>query len=237
MWVVCAVTTGVLIWVTWLALRERFYSAVMAATGLLYLAILTAFGTDLVARGAAQPVAPAGRRFTSQAVPACRAVAPGGSFARIRWTAPGEYCAVPGLGAGVEQDVPDVETVRDTECGRRREPVQLLQVREVAVGPAPGIAVHPRVQVEGRGEHARGLDACPRRTVGRTLHRELEHGAARLVVECPVRGQAARSVGQHDVREGSRAPAAGIPSRRGRAPLPAPDAGSGRGSPRGRCRP
>ena len=33
-----------------LALRERAYSAVMAATGLLYLAILTAFGTDLVAR-------------------------------------------------------------------------------------------------------------------------------------------------------------------------------------------
>jgi hypothetical protein len=32
------------------ALRERWYSAVMAATGLLYLAILTAFGQDLVAR-------------------------------------------------------------------------------------------------------------------------------------------------------------------------------------------
>ncbi len=55
MWVVCAVTTGVLIWVTWLALRERFYSAVMAATGLLYLAILTAFGTDLVARALLSP--------------------------------------------------------------------------------------------------------------------------------------------------------------------------------------
>ncbi len=36
--------------VTRAALRERQYSAVMAATGLLYLAILTAFGTDLVAR-------------------------------------------------------------------------------------------------------------------------------------------------------------------------------------------
>jgi len=36
--------------VTQRALRERYYSAVMAATGLLYLAILTAFGTDLVAR-------------------------------------------------------------------------------------------------------------------------------------------------------------------------------------------
>jgi hypothetical protein len=41
-WVACAITT--------LALKERAYSAVMAATGLLYLAILTAFGTDLVAR-------------------------------------------------------------------------------------------------------------------------------------------------------------------------------------------
>ncbi|MEP6623231.1 MAG: hypothetical protein ABJC79_02205 [Acidimicrobiia bacterium] len=50
MWVVCAITTAILFGVTWLALRERFYSAVMAATGLLYLAILTAFGTDLVAR-------------------------------------------------------------------------------------------------------------------------------------------------------------------------------------------
>jgi hypothetical protein len=49
-WVACAVTTGGLIVVTRLALRERYYSAVMAATGLLYLAILTAFGTDLVAR-------------------------------------------------------------------------------------------------------------------------------------------------------------------------------------------
>ena len=32
------------------ALRERQYSAVMLATGLLYLAILTAFGMDLVVR-------------------------------------------------------------------------------------------------------------------------------------------------------------------------------------------
>jgi len=36
--------------VTRKALEERSYSAVMAATGLLYLAILTAAGTDLVAR-------------------------------------------------------------------------------------------------------------------------------------------------------------------------------------------
>jgi hypothetical protein len=49
-WVACAVTTIVLVAVTRAALRERQYSAVMAATGLLYLAILTAFGTDLVAR-------------------------------------------------------------------------------------------------------------------------------------------------------------------------------------------
>ena len=50
MWVACAVTTIVLVGVTRAALRERQYSAVMAATGLLYLAILTAFGTDLIAR-------------------------------------------------------------------------------------------------------------------------------------------------------------------------------------------
>jgi hypothetical protein len=49
-WGACAATTIVLVFVTRAALRERYYSAVMAATGLLYLAILTAFGTDLVAR-------------------------------------------------------------------------------------------------------------------------------------------------------------------------------------------
>lgn len=49
-WAACAVTTGVLAVVTLKALKERAYSAVMAATGLMYLAILTAFGTDLVAR-------------------------------------------------------------------------------------------------------------------------------------------------------------------------------------------
>lgn len=49
-WVACAVTTIGLCAVTRLALKERQYSAVMAATGLLYLAILTAFGTDLVGR-------------------------------------------------------------------------------------------------------------------------------------------------------------------------------------------
>lgn len=49
-WVACAITTIALVFVTRAALKERAYSAVMAATGLLYLAILTAFGTDLVAR-------------------------------------------------------------------------------------------------------------------------------------------------------------------------------------------
>ena len=49
-WAACALATLVLVVVTKAALREREYSAVMAATGLLYLAILTAFGTDLVAR-------------------------------------------------------------------------------------------------------------------------------------------------------------------------------------------
>jgi hypothetical protein len=49
-WAASALTTIVLVLVTRAALREREYSAVMAATGLLYLAILTAFGTDIVAR-------------------------------------------------------------------------------------------------------------------------------------------------------------------------------------------
>ena len=49
-WVACALATVVLLYVTRKALDERAYSAVMAATGLLYLAILTASGTDLVAR-------------------------------------------------------------------------------------------------------------------------------------------------------------------------------------------
>ena len=50
MWLLCAVTTIILIFVTKAALRERYYSAVMAATGLLYLAILTGFGMDVVPR-------------------------------------------------------------------------------------------------------------------------------------------------------------------------------------------
>ena len=50
LWLGCAALTGVLAVFTRAALKERSYSAVMAATGLSYLAILTAFGTDLVAR-------------------------------------------------------------------------------------------------------------------------------------------------------------------------------------------
>ncbi|MEM7338577.1 MAG: hypothetical protein AAF467_08020 [Actinomycetota bacterium] len=49
-WGACVVTTIGLVGVTLAALREKQYSAVMAATGLLYLAILTGFGIDLVAR-------------------------------------------------------------------------------------------------------------------------------------------------------------------------------------------
>lgn len=49
-WLTCVVTTLGLLLVTRAALRERQYSAVMAATGLLYLGILTAFGMDLIAR-------------------------------------------------------------------------------------------------------------------------------------------------------------------------------------------
>ena len=50
MWVVAVVTTIGLVIATWFALKEKSYSAVMAATGLLYLAILTGFGMDLLPR-------------------------------------------------------------------------------------------------------------------------------------------------------------------------------------------
>ena len=49
-WVVSAITTLGLALLARRALEERYYSAVMATTGLLYLAILTAFGTDTLAR-------------------------------------------------------------------------------------------------------------------------------------------------------------------------------------------
>ena len=54
-WVACTVATVGLVVATRAALRERQYAAVMAATGLLYLAILTGFGTDLVARALLVP--------------------------------------------------------------------------------------------------------------------------------------------------------------------------------------
>ena len=54
-WFLCAISTIALIGVTWLALKERSYSAVMSATGLMYLAILTGFGTDLIARATLIP--------------------------------------------------------------------------------------------------------------------------------------------------------------------------------------
>lgn len=50
MWAVSSITTIGLVVATWFALKERSYSAVMAATGLLYLAILTGFGMDLLPR-------------------------------------------------------------------------------------------------------------------------------------------------------------------------------------------
>ena len=49
-WLACTAATIALVITTRAALRERQYSAVMAATGLMYLAIVTAFGQDIVAR-------------------------------------------------------------------------------------------------------------------------------------------------------------------------------------------
>ncbi|HEX5588624.1 MAG TPA: hypothetical protein VFZ17_15055 [Acidimicrobiia bacterium] len=50
MWVIACVTTIGLVIATWQALKEPSYSAVMAATGLMYLAILTGTGMDLLPR-------------------------------------------------------------------------------------------------------------------------------------------------------------------------------------------
>jgi len=50
MWVLASLTTIGLVIATWKALEEPSYSAVMAATGLMYLAILTGFGMDLLPR-------------------------------------------------------------------------------------------------------------------------------------------------------------------------------------------
>jgi hypothetical protein len=55
MWVFSAVATLGLLLAARAALKEPYYSAVMATTGLLYLAILTAFGTDVMARAAFSP--------------------------------------------------------------------------------------------------------------------------------------------------------------------------------------
>lgn len=54
-WVMCAVGSAVLLGATEAALRIRRYAAVMAGTGLLYLAIMTAFGMDLIARVSLRP--------------------------------------------------------------------------------------------------------------------------------------------------------------------------------------
>jgi hypothetical protein len=54
-WFACAAATGILSFVTRIALKERYYSAVMAATGFLYLAILMAFCTDVVGRAILAP--------------------------------------------------------------------------------------------------------------------------------------------------------------------------------------
>ena len=51
-WLVCAVATAGLLVTTRLALREPRYSAVMAATGLSYLAVMTAIAMELVAGAA-----------------------------------------------------------------------------------------------------------------------------------------------------------------------------------------
>lgn len=54
-WVMCAAASAVLLGATEAALRIRRYAAVMAGTGLLYLAIMTAFGMDLIARVSLRP--------------------------------------------------------------------------------------------------------------------------------------------------------------------------------------
>ena len=54
-WVMCAAGAAVLLGATEAALRIRRYAAVMAATGLLYLGVMTAFGMDLIARVSLRP--------------------------------------------------------------------------------------------------------------------------------------------------------------------------------------
>ena len=54
-WVMCAAGSAILLGATEAALRIRRYAAVMAGTGLLYLAIMTVFGMDLIARVSLRP--------------------------------------------------------------------------------------------------------------------------------------------------------------------------------------
>ena len=54
-WALCAAGSALLLGATEAALRIRRYAAVMAGTGLLYLAIMTAFGMDLMARVSLRP--------------------------------------------------------------------------------------------------------------------------------------------------------------------------------------
>ena len=54
-WVMCAAGSAILLGATEAALRVRRYAAVMAGTGLLYLAIMTVFGMDLIARVSLRP--------------------------------------------------------------------------------------------------------------------------------------------------------------------------------------
>lgn len=99
-WAACVVATIALTGATYLALRERGYAAVMAATGLLYLAILTASGTDLVARAilgsaseaelprraesnSGRPAEPASLRLTAACPPNGAAAVGGESVQRI----------------------------------------------------------------------------------------------------------------------------------------------------------
>lgn len=55
--VVLAVATGVLLVAVWFSLKEPAYPAVMAATGLSYLAVLTAIGTSVAGRILAEAAA------------------------------------------------------------------------------------------------------------------------------------------------------------------------------------
>src|SRR5260370_11483210 len=54
-WLLSALSTLALLGVTWLALKERSYSAVMAAAGPLYLRLLPALGANLLPRALLPP--------------------------------------------------------------------------------------------------------------------------------------------------------------------------------------